>query len=140
MVVESRKTCLAAWFAALAAVWLTGCGPGGVRRYDLSGSVTYEGKPIPSGMISFDPVGLNKGGGYAVIVDGKYDTTQHGRGHLGGEHVVHINGDAGKAPAPGSPEADSFVVKPLFAPYETTMDLSKGKAIVDFDVPRNERP
>src|SRR5262245_20640722 len=74
---------------------LTGCSPG-ERVYQLSGTVTYAGKPIPVGHIIFEPDANsgNKGGsGFAKIKDGHYDTSiLDGRGVLGGPHVVRIQG------------------------------------------------
>jgi hypothetical protein len=32
-----------------------GCGPDGPSRYSISGSVTFQGKPVPVGFIKFEP-------------------------------------------------------------------------------------
>lgn len=61
---------------------LAGCGPEGPKRYDRWGTVTHQGRPIPAGMLYFDPdqnpAKMGKGGpqGYAIIKDGKYDTRE----------------------------------------------------------------
>lgn len=123
------------WAAVFFLAWAVGCGQTGPTRYDMSGTVTYDGQPVPTGTISFDPVGRDIGGGFAQIVDGNYDTSQDGRGHIGGEHVVHITGDAGEPPAPDSPEADSYVAKELFPPYETSVELPEEITTMDFEVP-----
>ena len=36
------------------AALLSGCGDG-EKLYDVSGTITFEGKPIPKGLIFFDP-------------------------------------------------------------------------------------
>lgn len=57
------------------AVCLSGCGGGsdGPSRVDVSGQVTYQGKPIPRGQIRFVPTGPEGGPIAAVeIRDGKY--------------------------------------------------------------------
>lgn len=32
-----------------------GCGKSGVERHNLSGQVTFRGKPLPAGLIVFEP-------------------------------------------------------------------------------------
>src|SRR5262245_33681227 len=79
---------------------LTGCSSG-ERTYQLSGAVTYDGKPVPGGHIIFEPdtnAANNGGSGFAKIKDGHYDTTiLDGRGTVGGPHVVRIYGTDGVA-------------------------------------------
>lgn len=136
MMTPFKGPCYVGWIAAFLIVWIGGCGrSSGLPRYDVSGAVTFGGQPVPSGMISFDPAEQSIGGGFAPIVDGKFDTGRGGRGHLGGEHVVHISGHASEPPAPDSPGADRYVVQELFAPYVAAVDLPKKKAVMDFDVP-----
>lgn len=70
-----------------------GCGSSSeVQRYSLSGTVTYQGKPVPNGMISFEPTEAGLGGGFAPIRNGKYSTDEDGRGHLSGVTKVKISG------------------------------------------------
>lgn len=67
-------------------------------RFDLSGSVTYGGKPVAAGymVIKPDVSAGNKGpGATATINDGRY-ATREGRGTIGGPHVVTIVGFDGK--------------------------------------------
>jgi hypothetical protein len=75
-------------FAAL------GCGSGDelARRYPVSGTVTYNGKPVPKGSINFlpnDPNGRAAGGD---IVEGTYSlTTQDpGDGAIPGQYKVTV--------------------------------------------------
>lgn len=121
------------------AVIASGCGSGEVRRYPITGSVTFDGKPVPAGTISFEPVGRELTPGFANIVDGKYDTAVNGVGHLGGEQVVRITGDARPPVDPNSFQADSYVAKPLFQPYQTNADLPARATQLDFDVPRTKK-
>src|SRR5687767_5122929 len=72
---------------------LVGCGGGDAGRYRVSGVVTYDGKPVPKGVIYFDPdTGKNQAGlqGFAEITDGKYDTGQGGKGTTGGPVVIRV--------------------------------------------------
>src|SRR5262249_42906613 len=52
------------------ALALTGCG--GPTLYTVSGTVTYNGEPIPEGYIAFVPVGPGRGGG-GTITNGSYE-------------------------------------------------------------------
>jgi hypothetical protein len=54
-----------------------GCNPGGVKRYQVSGTVTFDGQPVAEGEIRFSP-DSTKGNtgpqGYAAIENGKFKT------------------------------------------------------------------
>jgi hypothetical protein len=69
---------------------LSGCGIGGKTR-PVSGRVTFNGKVVESGTITFVPLDGTKGpSAGAVISDGKYDVPQ-GHGVLaGGRYRVEI--------------------------------------------------
>ena len=76
----------------------TGCNRRPVL-YHVSGTVTYDGQPLPAGQVFFD-ADLTKGHdgpqGFAYIKDGQFDTAQGGRGVLGGPYVIRIQGFDGK--------------------------------------------
>jgi len=67
-------------------------------RFDLSGSVTYGGKPVPAGymVIKPDVAAGNKGPGAAATINGGRYETRAGRGTIGGPHIVTIVGFDGK--------------------------------------------
>jgi len=121
-----------------AAVLLTGCLPlagCGDRsgRFNVSGKVTFDGKPIPAGRIYFDPDGSkgNRGlQGSAEIKDGQYDTARSRKGTTGGPVIVRIEGADGVRTDDDHPNG-----KPLFPTYETTAELPKEPTTKDFDVP-----
>lgn len=128
-----RSNCVVACQAALLALlFLAGCGGDEVRRYDISGTVTFQGKPIPEGNIAFEPVEGDIGGGYAFIRDGKFDTSKEGRGHLGGSHRITVNGNTGEPIEPGNPDAGMVQ---LFPTYEITEDLPESSSMKDIEVP-----
>lgn len=121
------------WLLAVGSLLvLVGCdGSDGPPRYHLSGTITYAGKPVPAGSVSFIPDASkgNQGpGGLARIKDGHFDTSE-GTGHVGGPHVVAITGMDGVA----QPELPRGT--PLFPRYKLTMDLPKEDSTHDFDVP-----
>lgn len=125
----------ALWLAALTLPVMFGCSKGEVQRNDISGTITYQGKPVPEGTIAFEPVAGEIGGGFAYIRDGKYDTAQEGRGYLAGENRITINGNTGEYVEPGNPDSGTV---PLFSGYEVTEDLPEGSTTMDFEVPADK--
>jgi len=107
---------------ASACLLLLGCG--GPARYRLTGSVTFNGQPVPAGQILFEPDAAagNKGpAGSAFIVDGKYDTGKFGV--VGGKYIITING------------SDKGGAKPLFTGYQVKEELAQQAGTKDFTVP-----
>ncbi len=99
------------------------------KLFRVSGVVTHRGKPIPKGLIFFDPAAEGPQG-FANIVDGKYDTAQQGKGVRGGEYAVRVNGFDGKE-ANEAPFGQA-----LFPEYTGTKDLPEADSIYDLDVPK----
>jgi hypothetical protein len=116
-------------------VILCGCSSG-ERVYQLSGNITYAGKPVPTGHIIFEPdnnAGASGGSGFAKIKDGHYDTSiLDGRGVMGGPHIVRIQG------LDGIVRGELLNGIPLFQEYVTTADLPKGNGTKDFEVPKKK--
>lgn len=102
-----------------------------VDRWDISGNVTYGGKPVSEGHITFDPVTSGSGGGFAKIVDGKFDTQMEGRDHPGGAHRVTIAAYKGLK-NPKNPDSDVLL---LFPAYETEVELPRNRSTMNFEVP-----
>lgn len=121
-----RRVLSAAAVLAAAAL-LAGCNSG-EQLYDVSGTVTFDGKPIPKGLIFFDP-DVTKGGsggqGFANIVDGKFTTADKGRGVRGGAYLVRVNGFDGKE----APEAPFGMY--LFPEHQEPRELPKAPSTLD---------
>ena len=106
-----------------------GCSRPGTTRYSLKGTASFKGKPVPGGRVMLAPDGTqgNRGpAAYAQIIDGRF-MTEKGKGHVGGPHLVEIQGfdtTAGTEPPPS-----------MFPVYETVVDLPKADSIMDFEVP-----
>lgn len=124
---------------ALAAIVIVvcGCGKTGPARFDVMGTVTYHGQPLPRGVIRFEPDAAkgNRGPvGIATIRDGRYSTADQGaRGTPQGPLTVWITG----LPV-ANPSAE--FQEPLFADYRAEIELvpgGHGPTRFDFDVPRN---
>lgn len=129
--------------AATIAAGCPGCKQSDTPRYDLSGAVTFDGKPVPRGYIVFRPDGSagNDGpGAQADIRDGKYATLP-GRGTIGGSHEIQVFGFDGKpyeTPAGisgGQPTMNQLGGR-LFGPVIMKSDLPKHHATFDLVVPK----
>jgi hypothetical protein len=120
--------------AGCLAVSLAGCGDGGPRRYDLSGSVTWNDQPVPRGFIVFTPDAAagNQGPGTQVeIIDGRYETSP-GEGTIGGPHTASITGFDGQAYQDGPVTNPNG--KPLFSAVQQPADLPRSDGVHDFSL------
>jgi len=99
------------------------------KLYRVSGVVTYEGKPIPKGVIHFVPQ-TDGPQGFANIWDGKYDTAKEGKGVRGGSYDVRVGGFDGKE-ANEAPFGQA-----LFPEYTGTKELPAEDSTYDLDVPK----
>lgn len=107
----------------------------GPARYEVSGSITYEGKPVPAGSIIFAPdksKGNDGPGASAEIKDGVY-RTRAGQGSVGGPHVATVSGFDG-VPYQSGPMTNPMG-KPLFTNVQINLDLPKQTATQDIVVP-----
>lgn len=105
----------------------------------ISGTVTYKGKPVPKGTIDFEP-DPTKGGtgmaGFATITDGKFDTRlEGGRGIYGGPYVIRVLAFDGK-PADEAPYG-----KELFSSeYIEKRDLPKEDTTLEIAITKVDPP
>lgn len=96
----------------------------------LSGTVTFQGKPVPAGWISFTPgpgVGSVK---VCQIKDGAYDSSKEGEPGIypGANQVIIAGFDGNKVPLWGQG-------KQIFNPVESTLDVPAGSTTKDFVIP-----
>ncbi|CAN5577931.1 hypothetical protein BH11PLA2_BH11PLA2_49320 [soil metagenome] len=120
-------------FGLMALAFLvTGCGDGSPKVYTVKGAVTYNGKPLPKGVIYFNPdprKGNDGPQGHALIIDGQYTTEgPMGKGVVGGSFVVRIEGFDGK---PGS---ELPMGKPIFTDYTETRDFAAAAQEQNFEI------
>src|SRR3954454_16046539 len=97
------------------------------KLYRVSGNVTFAGKPIPKGLIFFDPQAEGPQG-FANIVDGKFDTSVQGKGVRGGSYDIRVNGFDGKK------VNDAPFGNTLFPEYTGTKDLPQEDSTFDLDI------
>lgn len=124
---RSRRTSSSV-FAVLMPLMLTvlagcgGSGDDGPERFDVSGTVMFDGEPVPKGVIYFQPASGNSGPqGFASIVDGEFDTST-GKGTVGGPHAARIEG------------TDTAGVR-IFVPHFENLELPKTTTTQSFEVP-----
>lgn len=99
----------------------------------LSGKVTFKGKPVPAGWISFTPDVASGGLGEVRVLqvkDGQYDSAKEGTPGLPpGTYMIRIAGfDGKKIPMYGQG-------KQIFNPIEDTFTVPEGSSTKDFVVP-----
>ncbi|WP_345682600.1 hypothetical protein [Novipirellula caenicola] len=101
---DPQKTPLALF--TIAVILTTGCGSSEPPpRKAIRGQITVDGKPAPSGSISFLPArGTSGPAATSLIVDAEYQFT-HSNGPFAGAHLVVISFD--KAPAVASTASDT---------------------------------
>jgi hypothetical protein len=124
------------------AVALCGCGSGGPGA-QITGTVTFDGKPIPKGHLAFMPLEGVKGKSVTgEIVDGNYDVTQ--KVQTLGNHRVDIRAErpTGKKTPPGYPgppidEMLQYLPKGYNEQSQLTFEIKAGKNVANFDLKRS---
>jgi hypothetical protein len=114
------KGCLQSLLLIGAVGLVCGCGTDGPARYDLSGTVTYQGQPVAGGEVIFTPdaaKGNTGPGSFATIKEGRY-ATYPGKGVIGGPHSITI---IGYKQMPGTVPDDQL--QELFPPRQMSVEL-----------------
>lgn len=129
----------AAWcLAAVILLCLGGCfGEKPVNSYTVTGKISYDGKPIPKGVITFAPDDKkgNEGlGTTAEIKDGTYQT-QPDKGISGGPYILNVQGYDGVPIASGE-GGMNHQGKPLFAPKDIEVNFPKENTTKDIEIPK----
>jgi hypothetical protein len=84
--------------AALLAAVCWGCGPGGGGRapdlIPVKGKVSYKGRPLTKGTVTFEPDGFGRPARGDLQADGTFvlTTLKEGDGVVAGEHRISITG------------------------------------------------
>jgi hypothetical protein len=122
-----RRGAGAAAVAVACGLLALGCGKAdGKQRFRVSGAVTFDGQPVPAGIVIFSPDLSKKNDGpqgSAEIRDGRFDTAWTGKGMAGGPMRITVGGTT----------ADG---KPL-CKYEFTADLPREDTTQDIQVPKS---
>lgn len=121
---------------------IAGCGtdaPPGPDRFPVSGSVTFEGQPVPAGEIFFEPDAEKGNSGPVASTtfrEGEYSLDADS-GHVGGAMIVRVIGYDGKPPDGPEAEMNPHGMQ-LFPPYRTQIELPADASTRDIDVPRTD--
>jgi hypothetical protein len=128
---------------AVAAAPIAGCGGGDeLPRQEVSGSVQFEGKPLKSGMIQFQPDSADATtAGGASVVDGRY-LVARSEGLVPGKYKVMITSTSpSPEPARSAMPGDPFppAREPIPSKYNSNTGLSAevkkdGPNTFDFDL------
>jgi hypothetical protein len=118
--------------AILVVTLAIGCKPG-PKVSKISGNVTFKGKPVPAGYITFTPDVATGTLGQVVgfqIRDGKYDSQSNvPPGLAPGTYKIRIGGfDGVKIPLWGQG-------KQIFNPVEDNCVVPEGSSTKDFEIP-----
>jgi len=121
----------------LLACSLSGCGNSeeGPSRYVVTGTVTYDGKPVPRGYVTFVPdnaKGTTGPTSRAKIVDGKYNTQSEGsKPPIAGDLLIQIEGYGPEVP-------NEEFASPLFETYTVEQKLAPKNQELNIDVPKKK--
>lgn len=97
-----------------------GCGGAGVERHDVSGTATFDGKPIVFGEIEFisrHAEGIEAPSGSATIDNGEYDTSNAGQGIIAGPHEIRVTAYPSKPTHNEDETVEVEPVEPIFVGY-----------------------
>jgi hypothetical protein len=131
----SMQTKIILLFSAI--VGICGCSEPAVDGVDAWGNVTWGGKPIASGMVTFTPDG-GKGNsghqGWAAITDGRFDTRDSkGKKVSKGPCIVLVTS---KQPStnPAHPKGTNLVLR-----HEQPVEIPMDSAELNLDVPNSHQ-
>jgi hypothetical protein len=125
-----------AWALAAVGLALAGCGDG-VERYRVQGTVTFDGKPVETGAVFFEPtasVGKIAPTVYLKVQGGRFDTG--GDGPAAGKYRVVVGGwDNTKTRV----DDDKIThTAHLFDDYKFEVDIPPPNDTLDITVPASQ--
>jgi hypothetical protein len=129
-----KRSILTMSFFLTSMLFILGCSSE-EKLFNVSGNVNFEGKPVPKGVIHFDPdvtKGAKGTAGFASIVDGKFNTADNGKGVRGGPYSIRINGFDGKV----GPELPFG--KDIFPEYTETRELKAENQTITIDIKKKK--
>lgn len=135
-----RDTCAATAIVVVTmSAW--GCGDSGdLARYPVAGQVTFQGAPVPSGTILFEPDASQGNQGPAAmssIQNGYYEVPRK-KGVVGGPHLVRVigYGPSQEDATDGNDDGDDQ----LFPEFVQAIVLERQSITLDIDVPARAEP
>lgn len=132
--------------ASACLIGLAGCGGGGPRVHEVSGTLTYQGAPLPKVGVTFAPVNGSRISYGETDAEGRFKMRYSGTqdGVLEGEHVVFITylpeGEEGMAYLEGRAKLKGPIQEVLekygnqqTSPYRTTVDAAIANLEIKLD-------
>ena len=123
--------------AFVALLTALGCGATKDARtlFAVSGNVTFGGKPVPAGFVTFEPNTSQKnvGPGCGASIKNGYYETEKNKGITGGPYFVTVSGSDGIPTTIDDEDAPQGAS--LFPPYKTQFDFPKEDTRWNIDVP-----
>jgi hypothetical protein len=111
-----------------------GCGGDKLGRHAVSGTITFNGKPVPKGFVRFNPdssKGNSGPGGGAAIENGMYHAPAS-KGVVGGPYTIEIDGLDGVAAKEGGEDLKDG--KALFRTVRIEYEFPDKDTVWDYDV------
>lgn len=120
---------------------LTGCGSDQAKTAIVKGTITFKGKPVPNGTVTFIPLGEGPAATGELQKDGSYTlkTYKDADGAVLGKHkviVVAMEDMAGRLPEDRTPTPPPIVPHKYTSAATTDLqaEVKEGENIVDFDL------
>ncbi|MFG0335561.1 MAG: hypothetical protein ACF8TS_19555 [Maioricimonas sp. JB049] len=114
-------------FALPMMVLLAGCTGSGIATGDMSGTVIFNGEPVPYGTIEFHPASDAKNPGPTVsaeIRNGAFDTSESGAAVVRGPLEIRITAYPSEPADLEDETAETEAVEPYFVGYTIEMDYT----------------
>jgi len=122
-----------------------GCGNGDrFQRTIVTGTITYDGQPIPKGAIWFVPtesVGNQAPTGFARIEDGRF-ATERAKSPITGRYTIKVTGFDGAEPTAAEKAellSSDFLGHAIFPEYVQEAEIAADEMTLDLDVPKTRK-
>jgi hypothetical protein len=116
---------------------LAGCGGEEFHRHRVQGTVTFDGKPVESGSIFFEPtesVGDLAPTLYLKVQNGDFDTGEDGP--IAGKYTIVVGGFDESKQRPG--DDGGTYTPPLFETYRFDVHIPPPNNTLDVEVPASQ--
>lgn len=109
---------------------VAGCGEPGPKKYDVTGTVTYDGQPLPQGDIVFHPEDKSVGPEGGKIKDGKYALkVREGKNRVEIRATRPVPGKKGPM---GEDAIEDYIPKQYNEKSKLTAEVGSGKTEHEF--------